>query len=708
MTKLAFDANRTGTPNTHKRRLPYACRLLLLAEVAACSSQPLASGDGGSPDSAVQPAAGTIVVSAATRRPRMTTLSVNYWNWMSSYEDDVSGTEAAIAPLRPAIMRVGGYNNDANMADPFDDAQFDRAVAYARAIGAEPLIQVPLLADIDGNPPTPSTAAAMVSYANVTKGYGIKYFSIGNEPDLYATQGSLTDSAKPAIPGYRSSDYCASVRAYVTAMKAVDGTIKIVGPDLSWHYIPGNDWLTPILQGCGDLFDIVSIHRYPFNAKQATLDAATGDATMFANTLASVRALMQAVGYGDKPLALTEMNVVYDATACQLGASPRTIGSALWLADGLGTAIQNDLWTSAIWDIGDNDLWAFGLVGPPPLHTPSPEYYAYQLYADHFGPTLLGIAQSPPNVRAYASRNQTDDATDIIVVNWGTLSAPLDIRVTGLTTAPSPATYTVPGLSISTVEIPDNGAALAWTYSEQQHQAGQGPMPLAPGASVGTDAGLPQLTNACSADASFICPKVALPSPAITTMGTTSGSNLLFGSPPYQWQSYTYGSNGQAAPTIAVTPDGNGLTIAGTFVPPVSQNWMGAGLLFNGTACIDGSSFAGVQFDFSGDLGGCALAVGANFSGDSTSTDVPGRGSCPFASDSNCYPPMVVVTPASVLDAGQSATTTFKVPFATMASGSPATMVDPSTILTVQWQLNAQSGGPGCSASFTVRNVAFY
>ena len=29
----------------------------------------------------------------------------------------------------------------------------------------------------------------MVQYANVTKGYGIKYFSIGNEPDIYDTSG---------------------------------------------------------------------------------------------------------------------------------------------------------------------------------------------------------------------------------------------------------------------------------------------------------------------------------------------------------------------------------------------------------------------------------------------------------------------------------------------------------------------------------------
>ena len=200
MTKDVFDGNRMRVRCALTRMISFACRLLLLAEVAACSSQPLANGDGGIADTAAQPVTGTIVVSAATPRPRTTTWSVNYWNWMPSYGDDVTGTETAIAALKPAIMRVGGYNNDANTADPFDDAQFDRAVAYARAIGAEPLIQVPLLADIDGNPPTAATAAAMVSYANVTKGYGIKYFSIGNEPDLYATQGSLIDRPSRQSP----------------------------------------------------------------------------------------------------------------------------------------------------------------------------------------------------------------------------------------------------------------------------------------------------------------------------------------------------------------------------------------------------------------------------------------------------------------------------------------------------------------------------
>ena len=56
---------------------------------------------------------------------------------MPAFGDDVTGTSALTAALKPTVMRVGGYNNDANTQDPFDDAAFDTAVAYARAIGAE-------------------------------------------------------------------------------------------------------------------------------------------------------------------------------------------------------------------------------------------------------------------------------------------------------------------------------------------------------------------------------------------------------------------------------------------------------------------------------------------------------------------------------------------------------------------------------------------
>src|SRR6478736_981102 len=82
--------------------------------------------DGGSIDA---PVGTPVVISTANARTRKTTLSVNYWTWAPTYGDSTTGTETLVAALHPATMRVGGYNNDANLPDPFDDAQLDRAVA---------------------------------------------------------------------------------------------------------------------------------------------------------------------------------------------------------------------------------------------------------------------------------------------------------------------------------------------------------------------------------------------------------------------------------------------------------------------------------------------------------------------------------------------------------------------------------------------------
>ncbi len=460
---------------------------------APASSGGAPAGNGGATTDSGSVTISPLVISTATRTPRTTSLSVNYWQWVATYGDEITGTDWLIAALKPAFMRVGGWNNDANTPDPFDNAAFDTAVAYARAVGAEPVIQVPHLADTAGNTPTPDTAAAMVTYANVTKGYGIKYFSIGNEPDLYATQSLPTNMSQPAIPGYTPTDYCTSASAYVAAMKAVDPTIKIVGPDLSWKYQAGtaNDWLTPVLTQCGSLFDVISIHRYPFESAAATLSAAAADPAAFRSVINSVLGILQATGQSTKPLALMEMNIVYDSTSCVIEASPGTVGAALWLADSVGTAIELGLWTTAVWDISDTDDYAFGLIGMPPTHTPRPAYYAYSLYADHFGPTLLNAPLAPAGVSAHASRNQADNATEVIVINWNKSPAGLSFQVTGLPTAPANTTFVLPAVSIAAVEIPDNGAATAWTYGEAQRETSSGPQVLAAGttSTAAVDAG---------------------------------------------------------------------------------------------------------------------------------------------------------------------------------------------------------------------------
>ena len=122
--------------------------------------------------------------------------------------------------------------------------------------------------------------------------------------------------------------------------------------------------------------------------------------------------------------------------------------------------------------------WTLSLF-PSSGMTPRPSYWALDLFANHFGPTLLSVTSTPDGVRVYASRNQADDATQLVVVNWNQASAILTFQIEGLANAPTAATFALPAVSFAAIQIPDVGAASAVGYGESQRQAGQAPQPLA-------------------------------------------------------------------------------------------------------------------------------------------------------------------------------------------------------------------------------------
>jgi hypothetical protein len=442
---------------------------IALPLLISCAKTP-AFADGGASSSGGPAAGASVRISLARRTERAGTWGLNYWMWAPTYGDNVTGTENQVEGLAPRFLRVGGHNNDNNSPDPFDGAQLDRAVSYARAVGAELILQAPLLADERGAAPTAATAAAMVTDANVTKGYGIKYFSLGNEPDLYAVQ-------EPTRPNFSAHDYCVSARAFTLAMKAVDPTIQIVGPDLSWMYQPGNDWLTPILTECGDRFDVVSIHRYPFAPADSFAASAAVDASNFQSVIEHVRGILRTTGQGDKPLAITETNVTYDGSPekSTLDASPGTVPAALWAADMLGTSLGEGLWTTLFWSISEG--WTLGLITPPP-HAERPAYHALRLFAEHFGPTLVDVTETTNGVRAFASRAAGDTITSIIVVNWNQIDENTTFDITGTAAPLRPVTFTLRARTVSAVEIPDDGPPAAWSYGELEHIAQTGPQPI--------------------------------------------------------------------------------------------------------------------------------------------------------------------------------------------------------------------------------------
>ncbi|MBK7106262.1 MAG: alpha-N-arabinofuranosidase [Ignavibacteriae bacterium] len=84
--------------------------------------------------------------------------------------------------------------------------------------------------------------------------YNVKIWDLGNEVDGY-----------PWELGYKNAeDYVKIGREAAKAMKAVDGSIKLVASGSSYYEPTGQwiDWNRKVLAGLGDMISYISIHRY--------------------------------------------------------------------------------------------------------------------------------------------------------------------------------------------------------------------------------------------------------------------------------------------------------------------------------------------------------------------------------------------------------------------------------------------------------------
>jgi hypothetical protein len=459
---------------------------VLLFAFAACSNepQPSVNADAGIDVSSAKDsgaADSTTRVTVNVDSPRAISPMLyghNYYNWIAAWGGQVLGVKDMVVPLGLNLLRAGGTPSDVSTPVMFDFDQLDTFVHYAADVGAQPLLQIPFvgLRDANGNliPATSQNAAAIVQHANVDRGYGIRYFTIGNEPDIYEEQGQKIGGQSTV--GYTPEQFCAKFSEYVAAMKAADPTIRIVGPELSWKYSSGNDWLSPFLRGCGDLVDVVTIHLYPFSSTQDTAEAVLSNAPSFRATIRNVRQLMVNSGYGGKPFGITESHVTWDDDPAkpQLSGAPGSIAAGLWIADVLGVAMEEDLWTLAFWSL--SEAWTISFIDG---RTPKPEYYALMTVRQHFRSAIGSVTGAPEGVSAYAGRN--DNSTPVLFVNKTSKQQNFTVAIVGAPTAITDVSIAIPPLSLVVLEIPDSGAALAWVYGDTQRSQGIGPQAFTPG-----------------------------------------------------------------------------------------------------------------------------------------------------------------------------------------------------------------------------------
>jgi hypothetical protein len=325
---------------------------------------------------------------------------------------------AGVTHLRfPAGEWGDGNDIQSYHLDPF--------IALARQWKAEPSISVRLK---NG---TPEKAIALLKYTNVEKGYNVRYWSIGNEPDLFGG-------------GYTAEQHAKEWRVIAEAMLAVDPAIQFIGPDVS-QYPPtetGDDynnvrreWVRTFLKANADLVAVVSIHRYPFPKTKAadttTIAQLRESAPEWDTIIPNLRSVIREAAGRDLPVAITEINSHWNHVFSG-AASPDSHFNAVWWADVLGRMIRQRVDIVNYFALSTASE-PFGLLA---RYEPRPTYFTYQLYKA-FGETLLPSASDDPHVTITAALRK-DGALTLMVVNLGEEPADVRIALNGVTpSAPS-------------------------------------------------------------------------------------------------------------------------------------------------------------------------------------------------------------------------------------------------------------------------------
>ena len=303
-----------------------------------------------------------------------------------------------LGELPLGIVRWGGDDSDkVENPTPF----VKQFVADARAAhNAEPLYQVPFLFG-----ESPADEARQVQDVNITNKLGIKYWEIGNEPELF--QAVMHQNVA-------LEDYLSGWRADAQAMLAADPTITLVGPDVSMNLAPIDkssrawQWFDAFIKANGDMIGVVSLHFYPYSDADQTPDAIFSGVDTYAQNLTMLRSYLHDTLKRDLPLMINETNLSAQGGGGNINDSGLYAG--VWLADLLGASAQQGVAAVTVWDAVRNGV--FSLLSDS--GTPRPTYYAMQAYAG-LGPTVDTPPGLPTGVHGYHSQADSGEAIDVLI-----------------------------------------------------------------------------------------------------------------------------------------------------------------------------------------------------------------------------------------------------------------------------------------------------
>ena len=326
--------------------------------------------------------------------------------------------EQAYASGITVLRFPGGAWGDRNDLKPY---HIDSFMEFANKMGATATFSVRLRES------SPEKAAELVRYVNLDKKYNIRYWSVGNEPTLYT--GELQRI-------YDTEEFNKNWRAMALAMKEVDPSILIMGPELHGTYSTdeannpkdsqGKDWMVEFLRANGDLVDIVTFHRYPYpvNQKSASIAELRENSREWDQLIPFLRNLIQKETGRNLPIAVTELDSHWNpATGGE--ATPDSHFNAIWLGSVISRIARNGVFMVNHWTLtSKGGQGAHGIIGNNELR---PSYYIYQMFKQ-FGSEQVYSSSPDPDIVIVAAKRQ-DGTLTVMLVNLKDESITIPLRV---------------------------------------------------------------------------------------------------------------------------------------------------------------------------------------------------------------------------------------------------------------------------------------
>lgn len=434
-------AAQIGRVNLTPARSPQPARISLPSD---------AETNGRAPESlekrSISPSSTVAVNVDATRiirtvDPRLTGINAAMWDGSFESQTTVSFLESVGAKILrfPGGSLSNEYHWQTNTT--LDNTwtwvtSFDDFASIAKAVNTQATISV--------NYGTGSSdeAARWVEYSNITKGYGFKYWEIGNEN--YGTWE--TDNH---VVRHDPFTYAQEAKNYITKMKAVDPTIKVgvvivTGEDSFVNNrlhpatnprtgIVHNGW-TPVmlttLKSLNAIPDFVIYHRYEQNPGQESDSRLLQSAATWKNDAADLR--RQLTDYlgsdGDRvEIVCTENNSV----SFDPGKQSTSLVNSLFLADSVGNILQTEFNMFVWWDLRNG--YVMGKNNSASLHgwrnygdygiasidnEPYPSYYVFKLLSRFAAPSDSVIdAKSQSSMLAAYATKKTDGRLSLMLIN---------------------------------------------------------------------------------------------------------------------------------------------------------------------------------------------------------------------------------------------------------------------------------------------------